>query len=433
MVSPAMARASLLAVVVLAATAAAQPIARRDLHRPHDPVVVRTDRLGALPDRRTAQYRVFASRDGRAVTIPFQFDPVDADGRIVFADGADARFDDDDELVLMAADLGDRIDADALPAGGDLVVELEARDRRGAQGWAYLVHFANAPPAPSPERYVRFAPDRNVAEAPWYSVHYAPPPSNHLDGLSIATRPGAVPAPLLDGTRMRIGPTFSLLLTTWSPIFTERSFTVTTDGVRNGPVRAIRRVRQALDLGRFFPELPNGTVQTFYYPSAVVTPSTFDIPSLVVAALRDFRFEAIHDFGARADGLRYWDETNQTGLPLTAARSRLGVDVDHRWWVASGDTGTLLNALVIPRQWRDWGITRGTVMSGDPMAPPDVDARGVGYRLRDMTRLKKGGSYDMATALVVLPTPYTPGDEADALAMLDDPLEVGTRQVSPAP
>ena len=48
-----------------------------------------------------------------------------------------------------------------------------------------------------------------------------------------------------------------------------------------------------------------------------------------------------------------------------------------------------------------------------------------------MTRLKKGGSDDMATALVVLPTPYTPGDEADALAMLDDPLEVGTRRVSP--
>jgi hypothetical protein len=426
-----MARASLLAVVVLAASAAAQPIATRDLRRPHDPVIVRTDRLGALPDRRTAQYRVFAARDGRVAPIPFQFDPVDADRRIVFTDGADARFDDDDELVLMAADLGDRVDADALPTGSDAVVEIEARDRGGAHGWAYLVHFADTPPPPSPERYVRFAPERNVAESPWYSVHYAPPPSNHLDGLRVATRPGAAPTPLLDGTRMRIGPTFSLLLTTWSPIFTEKSFTVTTDGVRNGPVRAIRRVRQALDLGRFFPELPNGMVQTFYYPSAVVTPSTFDIPSLVVAALRDFRFEAIHDFGARADGLRYWDETNLAGLPLTAARSRLGVDVDHRWWVASGDTGTLLNALVIPRQWRDWGITRGTVMSGDAMAPPDVDARGVGYRLRDMTRLKKGGSYDMATALVVLPTPYTPGDEADALAMLDDPLEVGTRRVSP--
>ena len=290
MVSRAMVRASLLAVVALAATAAAQPIATRDLRRPHDPVVVRTDRLGALPDRRTAQYRVFASRDGRVVPIPFQFDPVDVDRRIVFTDGADARFDDDDELVLMATDVGDRVDAATLPAGGDAIVEIEARDRGGAQGWAYLVHFADTPPPPSPERYVHFAPERNVAEAPWYSIHYAPPPSNHLDGLSVATRAGAAPAPRRRHPHAHRA-TFSLLLTTWSPIFTERSFTVTTDGVRNGPVRAIRRVRQALDLGRFFPELPNGMVQTFYYPSAVMTPSTFDIPSLVVAALRDFRFE----------------------------------------------------------------------------------------------------------------------------------------------
>ena len=54
-----------------------------------------------------------------------------------------------------------------------------------------------------------------------------------------------------------------------------------------------------------------------------------------------------------------------------------------------------------------------------------------GYRLRDMTRLKKGGSYAMATAMVVLPTPYTPGDEATALAMLDEPLEVDARPLSP--
>lgn len=425
-----MVRASLLAVVALAASAAAQPIATRDLVRPHDAVVVRTDRLRALPDRRTAQYRVFAARGDRVEAIPFQFDPMDGDGLVVFADGADTRFDGDDELVVLAKDLGDRLDPQRLPPGGDAAVEIEARDEHGARAWAYLVHFPGTPPAPSPERYVRFTAADNVATSPWYSVHYAPPPSNHLDRLSVATTSGAPAAPLLDGTRMRIGPTFSLLLTTWSPIFSERSFTVTSEGVRNGAVRAIRRVRQALDLGRFFPELPNGRVQTFYYPSAVVTPSTFDIPSLVVAALRDFRFEAIHDFGARAPGMRYWDEANPSGLPLASARRRVGTDVDHGWWVASGDGGTLFNALVIPRQWRDWGITRGTVVSGDDAAPADLDARGVGYRLRDMTRLRKGGSYDMATALVVLPTPYTPGDERYALAMLDEPLAVETRMLA---
>jgi hypothetical protein len=414
-------------LVLLATTVAAHPTERRDLGRVHDAVVVRTDHLGPLADRRTDQYRVFAARNGRVEPIPFQFDPMTADGRVVFTPGADATFDGDEELVVMATDVGDRVDVDALPAGADAAVEIEAVDGRGAQGWAYLVHFAGTPPPPSPTRYVRFTPAYDTAETPWYAIHYAPPPSNHLDGLRVATTAGAPQAAFLDATRMRIGPTFSLLVATWSPTFTERSFKVTTEGVRTGPVRAIRRVQQALDLGRFFPEIPNGTVQTFYYPTAVITPSTFRIPSLVVAALRDFHFEAIHDFGPRAAGMRYWDATNPEGVPLAEARSRLGTDVDQRWWVASCSGGTLLNALVIPRQWRDWGITRGTLVSGDDDSPPGLDGRGVGYRLRDMTKLRAGGSYAMATALVVLPTPYSPGDERDALAMLDEPLEVRVR------
>ncbi len=416
-------------VLLLAlATASAEPVDVRDLRRAYDPVVVRTALLGDLPDRHTGNYRVYAARDGRLDPIPFQFDPMDADGMIVFADGADATFDRDDELVLMAKDTGDRVDTSLLPAGGARALEIEVTDTaRGARGWAYLVYFPNAPPPVSPVRYARFDATRNAAETPWYEIRYAPPPSNHLLGLRVAATDGAVRAPLIDGTRMRIGPTFSLLLTTWAPVFTERSFVVQSEGVRNGPVRAVRRVRQSLDLGRFFPELPNGRVQTFYYDSAVLTPSTFEIPSLVLAALRDFRFEAIHDFGARAAGTRYWDSANPGGLALDAARNRAGADVDHDWWVASGTTGTLLNAFVIPKLWRDWGITRGTVLSGDDDVPA---GHGVGYRLRQMTNLRRGGSYALATAMVVLPTPYTPGDEADALAMMGAPLDVRVHPMS---
>ncbi|HEV7733428.1 MAG TPA: hypothetical protein VGR62_14770 [Candidatus Binatia bacterium] len=415
--------ALVLVVLLLAVTVVrAEPVAVRDMRHAYDPVVVRTALLGNPPDRHTAHYRVFAARDGRLEPIPFQFDPMDADGMLVFTDGADDSFDRDDELVLMAKDTGDRVDTAQLPAGGGAAFEIEVTDAaRGTRGWAYLVYFPETPPPVSPVRYAHFDVGRNTAETPWYEIRYAPPPSNHLVGLRVAATSGAPTTPLIDGTRMRIGPTFSLLLTTWSPVFTERSFTVKPEGVRNGAVRAIRRVRQSLDMGRFFPELPNGRVQTFYYENAVLTPSTFEIPSIILAALRDFRFEAIHDFGARAPGTRYWDAANPDGLPLDAARDRAGTDADHGWWVASGATGTLLNAFVIPQLWRDWGITRGTVLSGDDDAP---DVHGAGYRLRKMTNLRRGGSYALATAMVILPTPYTPGDEAEALAMLDTPLDV---------
>jgi hypothetical protein len=66
---------------------------------------------------------------------------------------------------------------------------------------------------------------------------------------------------------LRINPTFSLLTMRWSPELTEESFTTTIDGVRNGPVRAIVRARQALDLGRVLPDPPAGTTHTLYSTS----------------------------------------------------------------------------------------------------------------------------------------------------------------------
>lgn len=133
---------------------------------------------------------------------------------------------------------------------------------RGDRGWAYLVHFPGVPPPPSPVRYATFDTDRGEARALFYDVEYAPERSNYLAGVTITPEAGGTGDSLVLRTLMRISPTFSLLLTTWSPTFTEESFTVSTLGVRNGPVRAARRVRQALELGRFFPELPSGIVMT---------------------------------------------------------------------------------------------------------------------------------------------------------------------------
>lgn len=423
----------LLAVLLAVAphVAAASPIAIKNLTRLHDPVVLRCAQLGALPDRHTASYRMYAVHDGRSEPIPFQFDPIDASGALVGTDDATLTFDDDDELVLMAKDTGDRLEAATLPSGATAAVEIEVTDRtRAAQGWAYLAYFPQTPPAPSPVHYATFDAAADEARALWYQADYSSDRSNYLGGIRITPAAGGTGDPLIERMVMRIVPTFSLLLTDWSPTFTERSFTVSPLAVRNGPVRAVRRVKQALELGRFFPEVPSGTVQTNYYFSSFSTPSTFRIPGIVLASLRDFRFEAIHDFGSHANGRRYWDASNPAGVPLAAGRDRAGIESDHDWWVTSGPGGTLLNAFAIPDRWRAWGITRGTVLGGDDGAPADVPTCGAGYCLRHMTNMREPGAYQMQTALIVLPKPYAPGDEGDALAMLRQPLAVAVRPVA---
>jgi hypothetical protein len=144
-----------------------------------------------------------------------------------------------------------------------------------------------------------------------------------------------------------------------------------------------------------------------------VTPTRFGIPGLLVRMLRDFTFESVVAFSPAAMPVRYWDAGHPNGVPLHAAADAPIVSTtDHEWWVHSGDSGTVLYALTIPDRWRSWGIVRGTVVRDDA----------AGYSLLNMTHLREGGEYDLMQATVVLPEPYHPGDEAEPMAMLKEPL-----------
>jgi hypothetical protein len=412
---------SLVSLALPACAGAASPdghgFEARTLRREHDPVIVRTGLLTGMPDRDTGRCRLYAVQQGHLVPIPFQFDARDADGALVLSeDGAETEFafDDDDELVFMAKDAGDRAAAPALPATRDGALEIEVAERHGSgRAWVYLAHFPADPPARSPVRYATFDPARQEARALSYQVAYSRDASNVLTAVRIPPAAGGTGESVIERLRMRIMPTFSFFVTTLHLTLTEESFSVVSDGVKNGPVRAVRRVRQSLDLGRAFPEIPNGQVVTYYYASSFVTPSRFSVPWLALKTLRDFDFESLDELGPETRGMRYWDAANPQGIPFAGGERPAAADGDHDWWVLSGGRGTFLHALVIPEEWRSWGIKRGIVFRDQA----DGDATsGAGYRLLRMTNLRRPGAYELGSAFVVMTRPYQPGDEAEALA-----------------
>lgn len=393
---------------------------RRTLERAHDAVVVAT---APFAGETTERFRLLRLRNARREPVPFQFDRRGADGEIDVTSGDRFELDADDELVFLARDTGDRAGASFAPEGARSVFEIEVTDPRDrSKGWVYLVRFAGEPPPVSPVRYVEFDLEANEARSELYRVRYAPGRS-HVTGLHVATNGDAPGVELIDRMELRIHPTFSFFLTRWSPRFTENDFRVHIDGVRVGPVRAIRRVRQSLDLGRFFPQLPNGTTYSFYYRSSLVTPSTLSIPWLAVQTLADFRFEGMSVAGPGAAPIRYWDAGTDEGLRLDREGPRhVEREGDHRWFVLSGARAAAVHMLEIPDDWREWGIERGTVLrrGSDPAA---------GYSLLRMTRLEEGGRYDMRSTLVLLPESYRPGSEEPALAMIAAPLETTVRRL----
>src|SRR6185295_1095450 len=140
--------------------------------------------------------------------------------------------------------------------------------------------------------------------------------------------PGGTAETLIERLKMRITPTFALLWTTVNPTLTEESFSVVPDGVKNGPVRAIRRVRQSLDLGPMFPDVPNGRVYTYYYATSFQTPVRFSIPWFAVKTLRDCRYESIDELGSRSEDMRYWDAANPEGVAFDGSKRPAATDAD---------------------------------------------------------------------------------------------------------
>lgn len=408
-------------VVVTAGATCAAAQEAKTLERVHDPVIVSTGILMGLPTHSTRGYRLYSAHEDILSPIPFQFDERDDMGEIVFSEAAaqsEFRFDENDELVFMAKDTGDRIATELLPATSDAAVEIEVTDPvTRARGWAYLLHFAGHIPLSSPVTYARFDSDANQARTLLYTVDNYPG-RNFFTGLRIAPATGGTDENILERIQVRVHPTFSLFLSTWSPLFTDEDFSVRIDGVKNGPVRAIRRVRQSLNLGRFFPEMPDGTVLTYYYASSFTISSVFSAPWVVLKALQDFQFTGVSEFRGSASEMTYRDTVNPQGLAFSVQRNRAEAvtDKDHDWFVVGGKQGTYLQAFMIPEQWREWGIVRGTVFRAQPPA--------AGYSLLNMTNLRKPGNYHMNMIFVILTRPYRTGDEVQPLAIGRHPLHI---------
>src|SRR5262245_19683090 len=146
----------------------------KSLERVHDPVIISTGTL-AVADHRTANWRLYRLQGQRPIAVPFQFDPVDAKGAVEVDRPAEFEFDQNDELVFMAKDSGDRAAEARWPEGCDGVEEIEITDPiNQGRGWVYLLHFpANAPPRVD-QQYVRYDHTTNRAAASFYEVAYAP-------------------------------------------------------------------------------------------------------------------------------------------------------------------------------------------------------------------------------------------------------------------
>ncbi len=139
-----------------------------------DHVVVKGSELKENLNKPISQMRLYAFRDGKMEPVPYQIDEITENGDWVLPskspylsekqakksklikDDPPEVMDENDELVFMITDTGDRVASSLWPVGWLYADEITLTDSlTNEQSWVYLLTFCN-PPKPSPLDYVAY-------------------------------------------------------------------------------------------------------------------------------------------------------------------------------------------------------------------------------------------------------------------------------------
>jgi hypothetical protein len=254
--------------------------------------------------RPLASFRVYAFRAGAVVPIPFQLDERDRREHWVLDQGPRQNtdtlpgiFDENDVIVVMNRDLGERGDLTRLPAGATLWGEVRVGGAAEPLGFAYIGMFEQPPPLSLPEtvpaRYEE-ATDRVYAER--YTLEFRAPLPKHIAFVETQGELGvnAIAGVHAVGEVRFLGGLITLHKT-------EADIQAELLGYKSGPVRAIRRARYWIPLPLGF--RTTGRVDLLFYRDFVEGTAMLKIgipPSLVLAS---GELQAYFDF-LRQDGAR---------------------------------------------------------------------------------------------------------------------------------
>ncbi|MGH9391464.1 MAG: hypothetical protein ACRD1Z_17805, partial [Vicinamibacteria bacterium] len=326
---------------------------KKTLARDLDAVIVKGPGLRDLFGEPIDRMAVYAAEEGKLRPLPFQIDEKDDFDRFILpsgpegtADGDKGRLDDNDEIALMAADLGDRMDAASWPFGLERAVEIAVSDSEsGAEGWCYLVLF-DAPPELSPVDYVSGSFPAMEIKSKTYVVKF--PEERIYFNYFAMNRDGVeYPDNLVDRLENRFKLTFKFFYIPLPFNTDEEKFRMETVAYKDGPVRLInrQRIHARMSFGSLF-YLPDADWQFFgnqtWTESTIENPFSYSEKSLKRVSKADFRLST--DMRKTAAGMKFYNSENPAGVLIDGKMSDqekaldLGTD---RWAVLTGEQGSV--------------------------------------------------------------------------------------------
>jgi hypothetical protein len=348
----------------------------RTLSRTMDAVIIPGEDLPGVAEHDISNFRLLSVRNGTVSPILFQIDQRDEDDQWVWDSSSGAErthddedpdqrqvFDDNDELVFIAGDVGDRITdnhpADSrLPTQMDFALEITVTDPvDGSRGWVYLVYYAKNPPALSDRRYVNYdKPNRAISADNYEFVlsekHLAVMETLRLNGASI-----------LDRTKVRGEVELSVLFISTTIEFNEEEIGGYNEGYINGPVRLIKRSVNHLVIEGM--DAPDVMCDHFFYPEYAELPIAvtmqFPVDKMKLRVTGDY-------FGGEFK--QVFAEGLDKPISLTQIINEgdlLKVAKGARWMGLDGKNGSIVMSIKVPEEITDYIIINPWLVA-DPAA-----------------------------------------------------------------
>ncbi len=295
----------------------------RTLTRTVDPIVLIGEQTRQVNGHPVDAYGLFAYKQGKWNMIPFQIDEKTKEGEFAFEvwlNGKekhdDQLLDANDEIIFMAADLGDRPEDRYWPDLAVGCVEIVATDPDdGGSAYAYLFAFDGEAPK-SPVDYVDFHLDKGEIETVDYVVGDDPKAPLSIGKVKIKPEFGGKGQDVADRLKIRVDATSALNL--FELHRTEEDFKVEVVGYTDGPVRVIRHTRAWQVLFWNIPS-PSSYQTSVYYRNQMQFPITVDVPFDVSMFFRDVTLRVSVDTPPDVPGRRYYNNHNPKGVAIDGA------------------------------------------------------------------------------------------------------------------
>jgi hypothetical protein len=403
---------TLLLIVFLSAFAKAEEIAS-PIFWMVKPVVLKASEFPELVGTPREKIAAFSCKESDSVSapIPFQVDPRNKDGNFIL--GKTGTIDNEvappgplqkqDEIVFMANDAGLRCMTD-LKIAKPFEVEIESPD--GAKRYVYIGEWTSDKPPRSDKDYVSYdiKPEIEALRTDIYTQTFKPG-ELFLSGLMISPKGGGNGKDVFDRLKLRTSLT---VVGGFTMSFDESGFASSLSGVRDGPVRVIRRNETALEL--FFGlKTPTVDVDALFYSNSYEVPATLKIPFRADLVISDMAYMQGCDLSHKAGPFDYYPDIYPEGVVIDGKMSEAEKALnespeEHRGGIISGEAGTMAYIA----RWTDQSlpVKIGLYYADDKDAidePEDEPGLAMyGFKLRNPLELAKKSS-DLNIIVYIFP------------------------------